>query len=142
MAMSAMELVFRREPEAARGAQVHLLGHLDGLKGGRRAGDELGDRDAAGLVDIKRQLLDLGGDIGQPRFRVAHCRRLIAVNRAEVSLPINERKSQRKLLRQCGRQRGRNRPHQRRQEVGEGKGQKNDDRCPPGQHCSISRAIP
>ena len=29
------------EPEAARGAQVHLLGHLDGLKGGRRAGDEL-----------------------------------------------------------------------------------------------------
>ena len=41
---------------------------------------------------------------------------------------------QRKLLRQCGRQRGRNRPHQRRQEVGEGKGQKNDDRCPPGQH--------
>lgn len=29
------------EPEAARGTQVHLLGHLDGLKGGRRAGDEL-----------------------------------------------------------------------------------------------------
>ena len=29
------------EPETARGAQVHLLGHLDGLKGGRRAGDEL-----------------------------------------------------------------------------------------------------
>ncbi|MBN8529579.1 MAG: heme ABC exporter ATP-binding protein CcmA [Caulobacterales bacterium] len=29
------------EPETARGTQVHLLGHLDGLKGGRRAGDEL-----------------------------------------------------------------------------------------------------
>jgi heme exporter protein A len=29
------------EPETARGAQVHLLGHQDGLKGGRRAGDEL-----------------------------------------------------------------------------------------------------
>lgn len=29
------------EPETGRGTQVHLLGHLDGLKGGRRAGDEL-----------------------------------------------------------------------------------------------------
>ena len=29
------------EPEEARGTQVHLLGHLDGLKGGHRAGDEL-----------------------------------------------------------------------------------------------------
>lgn len=29
------------EPETARATQVHLLGHLDGLKGGRRAGDEL-----------------------------------------------------------------------------------------------------
>lgn len=29
------------EPEEARGTQVHLLGHLDGLKGGRRARDEL-----------------------------------------------------------------------------------------------------
>lgn len=29
------------EPETARATQVHLLGHLDGLKGGRRAGEEL-----------------------------------------------------------------------------------------------------
>lgn len=29
------------DPETARGRQTHLLGHLDGLKGGRRARDEL-----------------------------------------------------------------------------------------------------
>lgn len=28
-------------PEAARAGGLHLMGHLDGLKGGRRAGDEL-----------------------------------------------------------------------------------------------------
>lgn len=29
------------DPETARASQIHLLGHLDGLKGGRRARDEL-----------------------------------------------------------------------------------------------------
>ena len=50
------------EPEAARGTQVHLLGHLDGLKGGRRAGDELAFQarflgaDDAGIVAAVERL--------------------------------------------------------------------------------------
>ena len=44
------------DPEPARATQVHLLGHLDGLKGGRRARDELDFQarilgaDAAGIA--------------------------------------------------------------------------------------------
>lgn len=50
------------EPETARGTQVHLLGHLDGLKGGRRAGDELAFQarflgaDAAGIAAAVERL--------------------------------------------------------------------------------------
>ena len=50
------------DPETARATQVHLLGHLDGLKGGRRAGDELAFQarflgaDDAGIVAAVERL--------------------------------------------------------------------------------------
>lgn len=82
------------ELDTARATQVHLLGHLDGLKGGRRAGDELafqarflGADDAGIAAAVERlglkPLLDLEVrklSAGQRR-RIAFAR-LLAARRA------------------------------------------------------------
>ena len=48
------------------------------------------------LVDVFQQLMR---DLGQPRFGVAHRRRRIAVDRAEIALPVDQRHAQRPVLR-------------------------------------------
>ncbi len=47
------------------------------------------------LVDVGEELV---GDLGQPRLGVAHSRRRVAVDRAEVPLPVHERIAQGELL--------------------------------------------
>ena len=55
------------------------------------------------VAPVDRVLLDVGqhlhGDLGQPRLGVAHGRRIVAVDRAEVALPVDERIAQREVLR-------------------------------------------
>ena len=48
------------------------------------------------LVDFVEQQ---AGDFGQPRLGVTHSRRPVAVARAEVALPVNQRVALRKILR-------------------------------------------
>ena len=48
------------------------------------------------LVDVLEQLVR---DLGQARFRVAHGRRRIAVDRAEIALPVDEGHAHRPVLR-------------------------------------------
>src|SRR5690606_31909314 len=48
------------------------------------------------LVDV---LEDLVGDLGQARLSIAHRRRRIAVDRAEIALPVDERHAHRPVLR-------------------------------------------
>ena len=47
------------------------------------------------LVDVLEQLVR---DLGEPRFGVAHRRRRIAVDRAEIALPVDQRHAQRPVL--------------------------------------------
>src|SRR5213596_388639 len=54
------------------------------------------------LADIDRDTVDVGehlvGDLRQTHFRVAHRRGRVAVDRAEVPLPVDERITERELL--------------------------------------------
>ncbi len=56
---------------------------------------KFGDEVDRVLVDVGEQLV---GDARQPRLGVAHGRRRVAVDRAEVPLPVHQRVAQRELL--------------------------------------------
>ena len=88
-----------------------VRGHPDGDP--RRAVDQqvrqLGREDRRLLLrpvvvvdEVDRLLVDvgehLGGDRGQARLRVAHRRGAVAVDRAEVALPVDERVAHREVL--------------------------------------------
>ena len=91
--------------------------HADGDAGGAvgqqvreaaRQNDRLGILAIIGVAEVDGVLVDAVedelGDIGHPRFGVAHGGGVIAVDIAEVALPVNERIALREILRQ---------PHQR-----------------------------
>ena len=58
-----------------------------------------------GAAEIDGVLVDAfqkrPGDVGQPRLRVAHGRRVVAVDAAEVALPVHQRIAHRELLGQA-----------------------------------------
>ena len=72
---------------------------------GKRAGRTVGSLLALVVVrlEVDRVLVDVGeqrvGDLGEPRLGVAHGRRRIAVHRAEVALPVDQRQAHREVLR-------------------------------------------
>ena len=74
---------------------------------GQRAGSGFGSFEAVVEVgeEVDRVLVDVGehllGDGGQPRFRVAHGRRRVVVDAAEVALAVDQRVAQREVLGQA-----------------------------------------
>ncbi len=78
------------------------------VREGARQHDRLALRAVVGRTEIDRVLVDAVDEearhLGQPRLGVAHRRRVIAVDVAEVALPVDERIALREILRE---------PHQR-----------------------------
>ncbi len=69
----------------------------------RRQNLRFAARRVVGILEIDRILVDvleqLVGHLGQARLGVAHRRRRIAVDRAEIALPVDQRHAQRPVLR-------------------------------------------
>ena len=72
---------------------------------GKRAGRTVGSCSALVVVrlEVDGVLVDVGeqrlGRLGEPRLGVAHGRRRIAVHRAEIALPVDQRQAHREVLR-------------------------------------------
>ena len=69
----------------------------------RRQHTRLGQRIVVVRYKIDRLFLDIGKDfvrdLGEANLGVTHRRRIVAVNRTKISLPVNQRITQRKVLR-------------------------------------------
>ena len=75
---------------------------------GKRAGRTCGSRSRRVVIglEVDRVLVDVAeqeiGDLGEPRFGVAHGRRRIGVHRAEIALAVDQRHAHRPALRHAG----------------------------------------
>ena len=103
---SSCGVVRRDRGRHADGDALRAVGQQIGERA--RQHDRLGLAAVVGRAEIDRVLVDAVEQqprhLGQPRFGVAHRRRVIAVDVAEVALPVDQRIALREILRE---------PHQR-----------------------------